>query len=417
MDKLIENFDKKLDEFADLFINHGLQLKKGHKLLIEAQVDNKRIAYKCLNAAYEAGASDVVIDWISDYVDHARMKHADDLILDSVQTSDFAIKNEYIKKDYALLHLASEDPTLVDDIDPDRVKRFSQNNIDGLSEFLKLRRACLVPWMLTRVPRKNWAQLVYPDKSGDEALASLWNAIFEILEINGDGKAGNRWEKHAALMKSRSKMLNDYHFKFLHYTNSLGTDLYVELPEQHKWIFCGESFTQDGREFVCNMPTEEVYTSPLRTGVNGVVYSSMPLILSNTIIKGLRFELKDGKIISVHADKGEDIVKNDIKVNKNAEYFGEIALVPYDSQISNQNTIFYDALYDENASCHIAYGNCVVNCVQDWRKYKREDFENMGLNFSTTHVDFMVGTRDLSIIGTTYDGTEVPIFVNGNFAF
>ena len=208
--------------------------------------------------------------------------------------------------------------------------------------------------------------------------------------------------------------LNALRFKSLHYTNALGTDLVVELPEGHVWE-AGNDVTLSGQEYIANIPTEEIFTSPLKTGVNGVVCSAMPLVHDGNIIDKFRFTVKDGKIVEACAEQGEETLRAAIGVDEGASYFGEVALVPYDSPISNQNILFYNTLFDENAACHIAFGEAYP-CLEGGQQMTKEELKARGLNDSMTHVDFMVGTPDLSIVGVTRDGREVPVFVNGNFA-
>lgn len=209
--------------------------------------------------------------------------------------------------------------------------------------------------------------------------------------------------------------LNELHFASLHYTNSLGTDLTIRLPETHLWSG-GDSLCRTGRPFVANMPTEEIFTAPLRTGINGVVYAALPLVHNGNIIENFHFVIKDGRIVEAHAEKGEEILKAAIAEDEGASYFGEVALVPYDSPISNQKLLFYNTLFDENAACHLAFGEAYPECVEGGEAMSKEELKAAGLNDSITHVDFMIGTSDLSIIGTTGDGREVPVFADGNFA-
>ena len=218
-----------------------------------------------------------------------------------------------------------------------------------------------------------------------------------------------------ALLKSRIAKLNDLHFTSLYYQNSLGTSLNIKLPETHVWAG-GDNTSRAGFPFVANMPTEEVFTAPLRDGIDGVIYAALPLVHNGNIIENFHFVIKDGKIVEAHAEKGEDILKAAIAEDEGASYFGEVALVPYDSPISNQKILFYNTLFDENAACHLAFGEAYPECVKGGEAMSKEELKAAGLNDSNTHVDFMVGTADLSIIGTTKDGREIPVFVNGNFA-
>ena len=216
------------------------------------------------------------------------------------------------------------------------------------------------------------------------------------------------------MLAVRKEKLNTLRFKTLRYTNSLGTDLTVELPETHIWE-AGNDVTQSGQTFVANMPTEEIFTAPLREGINGVVYASMPLVHDGNIIDGFHFVIENGKIVEAVAEKGEDVLRSAISVDEGACYFGEVALVPYESPISNLKLLFYNTLFDENAACHLAFGEAYP-CIEGGREMTKEQLKEAGLNDSITHVDFMMGTSDMSIVGTTYDGREIPVFVNGNFA-
>lgn len=273
----------------------------------------------------------------------------------------------------------------------------------------------IFPWCIASVPTAAWAKKVFPKLSETEAIGALWRAIFRTVRVGGDGKAVERWNEHIEAMARRKQILTDYQFKALHYRNALGTDLVVELPKHHVWE-AGAERTQNGDRFCANMPTEEVFTAPKRDGVNGVVVASMPLVENGNIIDNFRLTLKDGKIVEVAAETGEEILRHAISVDEGASYLGEVALVPCDSPISNENILFYNTLFDENASCHFAFGDAYP-CVVGAETMSKEERKAAGLNHSITHVDFMVGTPDLSIVGITESGEEIPVFIDGNFAF
>ena len=243
----------------------------------------------------------------------------------------------------------------------------------------------------------------------------LWDAILEVVRVQGDGKAVERWQAHMDTIQRRTAKLNELRLASLHYTNSLGTDLTIRLPEDHLWAGGGTN-CKAGPFFIANMPTEEIFTAPLRDGIDGVVYAALPLVHNGNIIEGFHFVIQDGKITEARAEKGEDILKAAISEDEGASRFGEVALVPYDSPISNQGILYYNTLFDENASCHLAFGEAYPECIRGGETMTKEELKAHGLNDSVTHVDFMVGTADLSITGTTHDGKEVPIFRNGNFA-
>ena len=211
-------------------------------------------------------------------------------------------------------------------------------------------------------------------------------------------------------------LLNSLRLKSLHYTNSLGTDLDIELPENHIWLG-GSEFTPEGLEFIANMPTEEVFTLPSKTGVNGKAVSSMPLNYNGNLIEQFSLTFKNGKIVDYSAEKGYETLKTMIETDEGSHCLGEVALVPYDSPISNSNILFYNTLFDENASCHLAIGKAYPVCLKHGDHMSQEELEKHGVNDSLLHVDFMIGTNDLEISGMTSDDQEVQVFKNGNFVF
>ena len=243
-------------------------------------------------------------------------------------------------------------------------------------------------------------------------MEKLWDAILRSVRIQGDGTAVSAWRQHLDTLGRRKDLLNKYHFKYLHYTNSLGTDLTIQLPEDHLWA-AGNSVMKNGVEFVANMPTEEIFTAPLKTGINGVVYSAMPLVDSGNIIDKFYFIIRDGKIVEAHAEKGEEFLKAAISVDEGASYFGEVALVPYDSPISNQKILFYNTLFDENAACHIAFGASYPGTTEGGTGLTKEQLEERGMNQSTIHEDVMIGAEDSHITGKCRDGRVVELFRNG----
>ncbi len=234
--------------------------------------------------------------------------------------------------------------------------------------------------------------------------------------VKGDGSAVEAWRKHAENLKEHVRILNAYHFEKLHYENALGTDLWVELADTHVWEAGGDR-TAQGQEYMPNIPTEECFTANKKTGINGVVCASLPLCRDGNVIENIRFTMENGRIVKAEATKGEDVLKAAISVDEGASYFGEVALVPYDSPISNSKTLYYETLFDENAACHFAFGKAYASNVEGGANMTKEQLKEAGINDSITHVDFMVGTADLKVTGYTHDGKEVPVFVDGNFAF
>ena len=407
--------NEKLREYASLLVRVGLNVQKGQRLVISSPVECAWFARMCAQEAYDIGCKEVVMNWHDDAM--ARMKYlqADDAIFDEVALWRRHFFNDYALEGAAYLAISASDPENFKGVDSKRIIRAQQASGKALKDFDRLQMCGGFPWCIASIPIPSWAKTVFPEDSEDKAMEKLWDAIFKAVRISGDGRAVEKWRTHLDTLHERMEKMNALNFKSLHYTNSLGTDLTIQLPEDHLWA-AGNSVMKNGVEFVANMPTEEIFTAPLKTGINGVVYSAMPLVDSGNIIDKFYFIIRDGKIVEAHAEKGEEFLKAAISVDEGASYFGEVALVPYDSPISNQKILFYNTLFDENASCHLAFGEAYPECIEGGESMTREEVQAHGLNYSLTHVDFMVGTADLSIVGTTHDGREIPVFINGNFA-
>ena len=406
--------EQKLKEYAALLAQVGLNIQSGQRLVISSPVECAYFARLCASAAYDVGCREVVMNWHDDALAREKYLRADSSVFDEVPLWRQHFFNDHANEGAAYLAISAEDPENLKGVDPDRLVRAQRAGGKALADFYRLQMSSGFPWCIASIPIPSWATRVFPDVPEDEAMAKLWEAIFHTMRINGDGKSAQRWQQHIEQLAERKEKMNALNFKSLHYTNALGTDLTVELPEGHIWE-SGDDITQKGQTFVANMPTEELFTAPLRTGINGVVYASMPLVNDGNIIDGFRFTVKDGKIVEAVAQKGQEFLEAAISVDEGACYFGEVALVPYDSPISNLKLLFYNTLFDENAACHIAFGEAYP-CIEGGRDMTKEQLKEKGLNDSITHVDFMIGTKDLQIVGTTHDGREIPVFVDGNFA-
>ena len=407
--------EEKLREYAKLLIEVGLNIQKGQTLIISSPVECAHFARLCAGAAYDAGCREVVMNWGDDALSRMKYLRADNGVFDDAPEWREKYFTHYAEMGAGYLAIAASDPETLKGVNPDRLVRAQKSSAVVRKVFDRLQMSNGFPWCVASVPIPSWAKTVFPGLPEEEAMERLWDAIFETVRVKGDGSAVYAWHHHLDTLRRRKELLNRYHFKFLHYTNALGTDLTIQLPEDHLWA-AGNSIMKNGVEFVANMPTEELFTAPLKTGINGVVYAALPLVNDGNIIDKFHFVIRDGKIVEAHAEKGEEFLKAAISVDEGASYFGEVALVPYDSPISNQKILYYNTLFDENASCHLAFGEAYPECIEGGEAMTREEVQAHGLNYSLTHVDFMVGTADLSIVGTTHDGREIPIFVNGNFA-
>lgn len=406
-------FEAVLAEYASVLINVGIQVGDGETVIISCPVDYAEFARLCVTAAYDAGASEVIMKWRDNYITREKYLKADDAVFDTVPEYLKEFENGYALQGVSYLSICSMDPNLYEGVDSDRIARASAAGAEAYAVSNELSMKMEFPWCVAGVPNEEWALTVFPDLEADEAVAALWDAILESVYVSGDGTAVETWQEHIDELVENSDRLNQYHFQYLHYTNSMGTDLTVELSPYSVWK-TARSSTSAGKVFFANVPSLEAYTSPNKTGSNGVVYASKPLVLNGTTVTNIKFVIEDGKIVSAEADTGEEILKNELALDETACYLGEVALVPYDSPISKMGILFYETLYDENASCHIAFGAGYADCFEGGQSMTAEQLTALGMNDSAQHVDFMIGTKDLKIVGITFDGEEVVIFENGN---
>ena len=407
--------NEKLQQYARLLIRVGLNVQKGQTLVISSPVECAFFARLCASAAYDAGAREVVMNWHDDFMAREKYLRAEDDVFDSVPLWRQHFYNDYAESGAAYLSISASDPENLKGVDSSRLIRTQQAQGKALEAFNRLQMSNGFPWCIASIPIPSWAKRVFPDCSEADAMEKLWAAIFETMRIAEDGDAAEKWQAHLDTLARRKEKLNELHFESLHYTNSIGTDLTIRLPKDHIWA-AGNGTAATGQDFVANMPTEEIFTAPLKNGVDGTVVSAMPLVHNGNVIDKFSFTVKNGEIVDCRAETGEDILKAAISVDEGARYFGEVALVPYDSPISNQKLLYYNTLFDENASCHLAFGEAYPECIEGGSEMTKDELKAHGLNDSFTHVDFMIGTADLSIIGKTEDGREVPVFINGNFA-
>lgn len=400
-------------EYARLVISEGVSLQKGQRLVINCPVEEAFFARLCAEAAYEVGCKDVLMRWSDDTITKYHYLYADEEVFDEPYEWDTLMLDTVSAEGAAWLSIAATDPENLKDAEPDRIRRAQISRGKALENFRKREMNNDFSWCVCSIPTAAWAKAVFPDLETGEGIERMWKEIFSACRVE-EGKTLENWRQHTREIKRHVELLNAYNFKSLRYTNSAGTDVTVELPVGHYWAG-GSEKAKSGVYFSPNMPTEEVFTLPNKNGINGTLVASKPLCLNGVIVDGFWFKVKDGKIVELHADKGEKVLRDAISVDEGASYFGECALVPYNSPISESGVLFLNTLFDENASCHFAFGSAYP-CIYGAENMTEEELAARGMNVSLTHVDFMIGTKDLKIVGTTYTGREVAIFENGNFA-
>ncbi|MDE7171622.1 MAG: aminopeptidase [Oscillospiraceae bacterium] len=413
---MIQDFEAKLNEYAHLLVEVGMNVQPGQTPSIDSSIEYADLTRKCVSACYDCGARNVLVNYVDDFVTRENFLRADEAVFSEYPSYLKARFDWLLERKSPCLSLAGSDPELLKGVDPARIQARRKASGPPTRAYFDALTANKFQWCVGSYPTLAWAEKAFPGQKGEDALDALWDAIFSVCRITGDGRAVERWKDHVAATARRAKVLNDYQFASLRYANSLGTDLTIRLPENHVWAG-GSDFTPEGVEFVANIPTEEIFTAPRWDGVDGRVYAALPLALDGNLVKDFYMDFKDGRIVDVHAGEGGEILRRSIDTDEGAHYLGEVALVPYDSPIRSTGILFYETLFDENASCHLAFGEAYPSCVKGGEDMSEEEQKAAGLNRSDTHVDFMVGTRDLSIVGTTHDGKEIPVFINGNFAF
>ena len=412
----MHTFEDKLKEYAELLVRVGVNVQKGQDLVITSQVDQASFARLCVQAAYEAGARAVDMAWSDDAIARMTYLNADESVFDVIPEYRIRFNTDYAEGGACFLHLISSDPENLKGVDPSRLERAHRAYGKYMKRYRELGMASAFPWSIGALASPAWAKRVFPDLPEAEAVAALWEKIFMAVRITGDGTAVEKWRQHQENLQRHVEILNGYAFDRLHYHNALGSDFTVGLCKGHIWCAGGEK-TPKGQFFMPNMPTEEIFTAPDRNRCDGVICAALPLSKDGNVIRDIRFVVKEGKIVEATASANEELLRKSIAVDEGASRFGEVALVPYDSPISNSKTLFYNTLFDENAACHLAFGEAYPTTVEGALDMSEEERLSAGLNKSITHVDFMVGTADLSIDGYTADGRCVPVFRDGNFVF
>jgi len=403
-----------LKKYARLIVKTGINIQPNQTLVITSPVDCADFARLIVEIAYQEGAREVVMNWHDEVVARTRYLHAPDEIFDEFPQWRKEFYLSYAKQGAAFLSISASDPELMKDVDPSRIARAKKVSSMELREYSERLMSNKNTWCVVSIPTPAWAAKVFPNIPVDQAVDKLWDAILTAVRADLPDPV-EAWEQHKAALKLNLDKLNKMQLQWIHLKNQLGTDLKIELPSNHIWLG-GSDQSTDGVEFIANMPTEEIFTSPARRGVNGRVVSSMPLNYNGNLIENFSFTFRDGKIIDISAEKGYESLKHLVETDEGSHYLGEIALVPFNSPISSMGILFYNTLFDENASCHLAIGKAYPVCLQGSESMSKEELIEAGINDSLIHVDFMIGTEDMEIQGLTKDGQEVAIFKDGNFA-
>lgn len=410
---VLENFQENLKKYAQLLIQAGINVQEGHSVVLSIDVDQAPLARLLVEEAYAAGAKNVIVKWADDQIARMKYEHAPSEVLTDIPQYKVDESVDLIEKGASRLSVRSSDPDAFKGVDAEKVAAAAKASGEAFHEQRKATQANKVSWTVAAAAGPEWAAKVFPDlDSQEEQVDALWDAIFKSVHLYEDDPV-QYWKEKDQALENRSKKLNDEAFTGLHYL-APGTDLTLGLPEGHIWSGAG-SFNARGERFIANMPTEEVFGAPDARVGEGVVVSTKPLSYAGVTIDGMRFEVKDGEIVSASAEEGEEVLLKLIEQNKGAKRFGEVALVPNQSPISQSGLTFYNTLFDENASNHIAIGSAYAFSLEGGEDMSEEELKEAGLNRSTVHVDFMIGSDQMDVYGIKADGSKVQIFEKGEW--
>ncbi|MBY6178174.1 aminopeptidase [Staphylococcus warneri] len=412
----MSNYQDKLRQYAQLLVRVGMNVQDKQPVFIRSSVEALELTHLVVEEAYIAGASDVRVEYADPRLKRLKFEYEslDHFENNDVKSYDVEARMDFVKRGAANLAILTEDPDLLSGIDASKLKAYQLQYSKAYKGYMEASQKNQFPWVVAAFPSKAWAQRVYPNKSVEDAYSTFIDEVFDIVRVDGNDPIQN-WKSHVKNLSVHADKLQKKQYKALHYLSE-GTDLVVGLPKGHIWEDATSYVNGDQQAFIANIPTEEVFTAPDRNNVNGYVTNKLPLSFNGNIIDGFTLTFKDGVIVDFKADKGEDVLRDLLDTDEGARRLGEVALVPDDSPISNRKTIFYNTLFDENASCHLAIGSAYGFNIEGGTEMTTEEKIASGLNDSNVHEDFMIGSADLTIYGILEDGTKELVFENGNWA-
>lgn len=405
---ILMNLEKMKRKYAYTLAKVGLNVQQGQTVLVEAAIEGASFTPIFSEECYKLGASNVVVH----YLDEPNLKVAsmyrkkEDV--EKVEDWEELQNQKYLDEGACYVRLEGVNPKLMEDLPEDKANAIFAH-VDAVRNIMrKASRVKHCQWLIAMIPTQEWADYIMADIPEETRLEELWNLLFKLCYINEENDVVETWKEKQQKNHERGKKIDSYHFTKFHYTASNGTDLVVELTPDSKFSHEDLDQKHEGIMFTPNIPTEEICTTPEKFGTNGVVYASRPLVLGGKSVENFGFRFENGKVVEVLANEGKEMLEALITMDENACYLGECALVEYHSPISMSKRVFYTTLIDENASCHLALGRGLNGQQPSDPKYTFND--------SKIHIDFMIGTSDMHIVGTTADGKEVVIFDQGDFA-
>ncbi|RWZ58872.1 aminopeptidase [Halobacillus fulvus] len=403
-----------LEKYAELALKTGVNLQKDQYLMINSTIEGAEFTRVIVQKAFEMGAKDVHINWGDDAITRMKYEYADQETLSDVPQWQKDQYTYFAENGAAILSVRSTDPDLLKGIDAGKIAAANKARAEAMSEFRKYTMNDRIQWSIVSIPIPAWSQKIFPGEDEDTAVEKLWEQIFSIVRVDKEDPVA-AWEEHNQTLVTAREYLNKKQYKQLSYT-APGTNLTVDLPKGHIWKGGPAKTEGQGVQFNPNMPTEEVFTAPHKYGVNGTVSSTKPLNYGGNVIDDFSLTFKDGKVVDFTAKEGEETLKHLLETDEGSRRLGELALVPHESPISQSGLIFYNTLYDENASCHLALGKAYPNNMTGGSDMNEEELDQAGVNDSLSHVDFMMGSGELDIDGVLEDGTTEPVMRKGSWA-
>jgi aminopeptidase len=403
----------KLDRLAEVAIKVGLALKEGQDLLLTAPTAALPLVRRIAEHAYRAGAGLVTPILSDEAVTLSRYRFGHEESFDRAASWLYEGMSKAFAANTARLAIVGDNPMLLAGQDSAKVARASKANSIAYQPALEKIVNFEVNWNIIAYPSPSWARQVFPGDDEQVAVAKLADAIFAASRVDNDDPLA-AWQKHNAVLRARTEWLNAQRFSALHYSGP-GMDLTIGLADGHEWEG-GASMARNGIVCNANIPTEEVFTTPHCRRVDGHVVSSKPLSYQGSLIDGIAVRFEEGRIVEARAARGEEVLKKVLDTDEGARRLGEVALVPHSSPISKSGLLFFNTLFDENAACHIALGQCYSKCFVDGAKLTPEQIAVQGGNKSLIHIDWMIGSAQTNIDGVHTDGRRVPVFRNGEWA-
>ncbi len=400
--------------FSKVIVKKGINLQKGQDILLYISTRQREFAKYIVEECYKNGCRKVVLNWTDEDIDYVAYKYGSEEALSTVEDYEEKRAEHNSKSIPCRIYVEDENPEAFANLDNDKISRIYNARRKVIKKYRDICEG-YDQWCIVAVPSKEWAKMIFPSLKPSEAMKKLWEAIIKTTRIDSNDPL-KAWNDHISYLASKAKVLNELNLDYLEYSASNGTKLKLKLHKDHLWQSASENSLK-GIEFVANMPTEEVFTMPDINGVDGVVVSSKPLSHNGVIIDNFKIYFEAGRVVKAEAEKGLSELQKIIDTDEGSHHLGEVALVPYDSPINKSGILFYNTLFDENAACHLALGMAFRDNLKGYETMSDEEFKDIPFNNSLTHVDFMIGTKDLNIVGYDHNGVAHQIFKDGNFAF